>query len=89
MKIRFEWPANPPEQQVTSYNLHIRRGGTPIAGSPVAVSGNSYEIDNPPAGVYSAQVSAVNVAGESGLSAPGSGPNPPTTPSAPTITTVP
>lgn len=85
-KLRVTWPANAPEQQITSYDVIVSRNGTPQA--PVSVLASPLDIENPAAGNYSAVVRANNVAGSSAYSAAGVGPLPPSTPPAPTITTI-
>lgn len=85
-KLRVSWPANAPAEQVTAYDVIISVNGTP---QPVVeVPTNQLDITSPVQGVYSAQVRAKNVAGNSQYSSSGTGPLPPSTPPAPTITTI-
>lgn len=89
MQLKIEWAANPAAEQVTSYNVHVKRDAVPVQGSPFQVTGTSHTIDNPQPGVYTAQVIAVNIAGTSPTSDTGSGPGIPSKPGTPTVTVIP
>jgi len=91
--LNITWPAAPASEQVTSYEIWVGTNGTPAAYSSNAVAtttGTNYTLADVPEGnVYSVQIKAVNLAGESPLSDAGSTPGLPTKPGAPTVEVVP
>jgi hypothetical protein len=82
-KLIINWTANPPSEQVTSYDLQITHNG--VTAPPLQVATNQHEIQDPTPGTYSFSVRARNLAGNSPFGAVASTPPIPSTPPAPTI----
>jgi hypothetical protein len=85
--VRVTWTPNPPEQQVTAYNIYesVNAGGWTFKA---ATSLPIFEVLNPLPGVYAYKVAAQNLAGVSPQSDPGSTPPIPTKPETPTVTVI-
>lgn len=84
--LQLGWSANPPSEQVLSYDVQLFRNGT-LAGQ-FNTTAPSFSQDNPSPGVYSFSVRANNVAGSSAFSALAQGPTVPSVPTNLTITSV-
>lgn len=87
MKLRVSSPPADPALGVFEYNIVINRGATVALDTnvPTPVA----EIDNPPAGAYSAQIRQRNIAGYSPFSNITNGPSVPPKPDAPTLEVIP
>jgi hypothetical protein len=77
--IRLSWPANPPFELVTGYNVwqNISNGFWNLVAT---VPTPEYIVQDPTPGLYRWKVAAVNLAGASAESNEASGPSFPSTP---------
>jgi hypothetical protein len=84
MTLNMSWAANPPAEQVVSYDVRLFRNGSLINSATVATPG--WSVDNPPAGLFTFDVRANNIAGSSAYASPASGPPAPSVPTGLQIT---
>ena len=77
--------ANPPADQVTSYNVYEHAGGTTYNLLGQADSSLNFDLGQPSAGAHAYAVTAVNARGESDKSPDATFPAAPSTPQAPKV----
>jgi len=84
--VNVRWPANPANQQVSSYTVFVATNGTSNPGVIGTSPTTNFSTTLPPGAQYFFSIKANNLAGSSPSSASASTPSLPTAPSTPVVT---